>query len=381
MQRRQAMKYSIFYFLTLAFLFCSAPTASAAELTQRDWMITLVDAAGWSYGLPDEPQDPDYINILSGNREFRFEAEDVFSKDEDNVSLMSFRDHGAFSGRGWLHGTRNPTDVHLRFNLPVGGEYVLKAHLRQAGHLFAIAATEQTVGAGSEFTETMVGTFQLQAGSQEIVVTLPPDGSIDYITLNAPNLATITPVGGWQPDEPLRWEAIQTTLLQLWHLADFFPTDPDPLVFEAEDLDQTDAKVVTIQHLGNPSGGKWLRSDAEQVDVRFPINLKQGGFYDLSLRALGNPINITIGNHQHILLEAKPYLENVTFKSVFLFAGESYITLRLPPGGGVDLLSLSGRQIDSMRASNLFGFELAGLPQAQDLDKLSTLLAAFGVER
>ena len=39
-------------------------------------MISLVDATGWSFGLPDEPQDPDYINILNGNRELRIEAED-----------------------------------------------------------------------------------------------------------------------------------------------------------------------------------------------------------------------------------------------------------------------------------------------------------------
>jgi hypothetical protein len=66
-------------------------------------MIAIVDALGWSYGLPDEPQDPDYINILAGNREFRFEAEDIYDKDRDNVSVMSFVNFGDFSGKGWLH--------------------------------------------------------------------------------------------------------------------------------------------------------------------------------------------------------------------------------------------------------------------------------------
>ena len=83
----RALAHHLFFILLLTF---TALPGYAQELTQRDWMVALVDASGWSYGLPDEPRDPDYINILTGNRELRYEAEDVFSKDEDNVSIMSF---------------------------------------------------------------------------------------------------------------------------------------------------------------------------------------------------------------------------------------------------------------------------------------------------
>jgi hypothetical protein len=168
----------------------------------------LARTSGWSYGLPDEPQDPDYINILTGNREFRFEAEDVFSKDEDNVSIMSFQNFGAFSGQGWLNGAKEPTLTHLRFNLPISGEYLVKAHLRQEGHLFVIAGEQVTADAENKFTEVTIGRFELQSGAQEILVTLPVNGSIDYISLKAPNLAAITPDGGWQPDEPLTWQVL-----------------------------------------------------------------------------------------------------------------------------------------------------------------------------
>ena len=68
MQRYGAMRAlarHFFFFLLMTF---TALPGYAQELTQRDWMIALVDASGWSYGLPDEPQDPDYINILTGNR-------------------------------------------------------------------------------------------------------------------------------------------------------------------------------------------------------------------------------------------------------------------------------------------------------------------------
>ena len=69
MQRRHIMKRIIQFCLALTFLLSSALPGSAAELTQRDWMITLIDALGWSYGLPDEPQDPEYMKPLIARRE------------------------------------------------------------------------------------------------------------------------------------------------------------------------------------------------------------------------------------------------------------------------------------------------------------------------
>ncbi len=80
MPRHRTMNHVNHLYLALIFLFFTALPGHTAELTQRDWMVTLIDSTGWSYGLPDEPQDADYINILNGGREFRFEAEEVYSK-------------------------------------------------------------------------------------------------------------------------------------------------------------------------------------------------------------------------------------------------------------------------------------------------------------
>lgn len=381
MQQHGTMKAFVHLFFFVFLLILTTTPGHTRELTQRDWMIALVDASGWSYGLPDEPQDPDYINILTGNRELRFESEDIFSQDEDNVSTMSFKNFGSFGGQSWLHGARQPTRVHQRFTLPLGGEYLIKAHIRQEGHLFKIAGEEVSADAGDKFTEVTLGRFELQNGAQEIMVTLPPNGSIDYISLKAPNLAAITPDGGWQPDEPLSWQVLQTTLLQAWQLADLFSAAPNPLVIEAEDLKQSEVNVVDIPHLGQPSKGKWLKAGPSPAEVRFPINLEESGFYDLTLRVMGSPIHISISDHQKLLLEAEPYLDNATFKSLYLFAGEGHITLELPPGGGVDQLILTSRQIDDTRAKNLLNFRKKEKPDARDLDTLVTLLSAFGLER
>jgi hypothetical protein len=64
-----------------------------------------------------------------------------------------------------------------------------------------------------------------------------------------------------------------------------------------------------------------------------------------------------------------------------LFAGVSNITLMIPPGGGVDKLTLTGRQIDTALVETLLGLEQQTHPDERDLDTLTALLAAFGVKR
>lgn len=381
MKLTQIMNHVTGLGVTLALLISSALPVYAAELTQRHWMVTLVDTLGWSYGLPDEPQDPDYINILTGNRQFRFEAEDIYSRTEDNVSEVAFRNFGTFSGSGWLNGTRNATNVHLRFNLPLPGDYLVQANLRRAGHQFDFGGTTLTADAENPFTLVTLGRVHMQAGPQEILLTLPPSGAIDYITLTAPNLAVISPGQGWQPDEPLTWQAIQTTMLQLLHLAELFPSSPAPQHYEAEALRQTEVRTVTIPHLGYPSGGKWLRAGAVPATVRFPISLTESGFFDLSLRVMGDPINISIGDHQELELAAKTFLDDYSLQPLFLFAGNSNITLELPPGGGVDRLSLVARLIDNNLTATLLDLDHAGAPTPGALDDLTALLAAFGAIR
>ena len=58
MQRYGAMRALARHFFFFLFLTFTASLGYAQELAQLDWMIALVDASGWSYGLPDEPQDP-----------------------------------------------------------------------------------------------------------------------------------------------------------------------------------------------------------------------------------------------------------------------------------------------------------------------------------
>lgn len=381
MKRHLIRKFLSQFCLTSALLLLAGATSFATELTQRDWMVSLVDAAGWSFGLPDEPQDHDYINILNGNRDLRFEAEDCYDVERDSVSLMAFRNFGEFSGTGWLNGSRQPSDVHLNFTLPVDGNYLLQAQLRREGHTVKVGGKEIRVDAEQKFTRVDIGELFMQAGPQEIIVTLPPGGSIDYITLRATNLPAITPADGWQPEEPLGWEVVQTTMLQLMQLAELFPLETEALHFEAEDLKKTSAKVVDIPHLGVPSKGKWLRAGPAQVEITFPLELSSSGFYDLALRVMGAPTVVTIGGHETIRIEAKAYLDDYSFKPFFLFAGKNNISVSIPPGGGVDWLSLTGRKVDGATTRTLLGIDQSSPPTPTEIDTLTSQLAAFGINR
>lgn len=366
--------------LTATLVLTSALPGQAASLTQRDWMVALTDTLGWSFGLPDQPDAPDYINILQGNRTYRFEAEDIHSRDEDFVTLMSFRNFGSFSGSGWLHGGREPVLVHLRFTLPLTGEYRLETRVRGAGHRFVISGKEAEVDAGDEFTDLEVGSFQLSAGPQEILVTLPPNGSIDFISLSAPNLAKVEPLGGWQPGETLTWDTVHATLVQLLGLAELFPAEAPPLVIEAEDLPQSDIETVTIPYLGVPSAGKWLRAGPHPAKISLSLPLPASGFYDLTLRAMGDPLQVTLDDHLALTRAGGAYLDDHRFKPLAM-SPRSSITLEIPPGGGVDQLLLTRRQVDAAGTSRLLGLAPSAAPDAAALDILTRLLAAFGVER
>ena len=289
MKRLTVSRYRLLLLLAaLAFWLTPVP---ALALTQQAWMATLVDAMGLSFGLPDTPTAQDYINILSGKRNLRFEAEEISSPD-DSVSKMALPNFGPFSGQGWLLGISRPTDVHLSFVVPRDGKYRLAITLRSPGHTVKLAGQTFTAdGSGDKFTSVDLGEVTLPAGPTMVVVTLPPGGALDAITLTAPNLAAIAPNSGWQPEAPLTWEAVALTLTQALNLAEKLPLASDPpQLLEAEELKEIGAaRLVEDSHLGAPSGGRWLRTSVQPATLRIPFDLPVAGFYDVGLSVLGEP--------------------------------------------------------------------------------------------
>lgn len=367
----------LFVVAALAAALLALSPGSAQALTQRDWMIALVDSLGRSFGLPDSPQPDDYLNILLGKRNLRFEAEAVRSED-DEVSSVAFLNYGPFSGSGWLLGTSRPTEVHLRFVLPLDGRYRLGIAVHRPGHTLKIGEQSFTVdGDKQKFSKVEVGEFPLTAGFQEVIVTLPPGGALDYLELTAPNLPPIAPDGGWQPDAPLTWETLAATAVQALHLEKGLAPTERSVAMEAETLPGVDAAlVVEDAHLGRPSGGRWLRTTAETAKVDVPLDIPKGGFYDINLTAMGARIDLLINGLQPLSIEGKPYLETVAAPTVFLPKGPNRLEVTLPPNSGLDRITVTARQSDPAALAAVAGITMTGdAPTSADLDRLTARLS------
>ena len=379
------IKLLTFLLLLACTTFGLASASRAAEPTQRDWMIELVNTLDLSFGLPDDPEDGDYMQILRGYRTFRFEAEDTYAPEEDEVSKMAFGNFGSFSGSAWLNGLSRSTTVHLRFTLPLSGRYHFSAALRNGPHEFSLGDQRLTASGEQRFSHVEIADVALEAGSQEIVVTLPPGGAIDYIELTAPARFPISPRHGWQPDQPLAWDDIQITLLQAFELGDLLAAADSPQRYEAEDLDlhkEQTFSLTSIEHLGRPSGGSWLRAGNLSGQLRFGFELETGNFYRPALRILGKEVVVDFNNEQRMFIDGLSYLENFSMAPIFLYQGANQISIDLPPGGGFDYFELTDLNSSLAAGSELLGLKpVSPAPSTSDLEHLAALLAAFGTNR
>jgi len=368
-------------------LFFTATTAlaesGAAPPTQRDWLVALVDGLGWSFGLPAEPTDDDYLAITSGKRIYRVEAEDA-KGETDPVSVKEFTTFGPFSGRGWVSGTTKPAPLHLRFLLPLSGVYRLSASLRLPGHEIKIGDRSFTADGDNKFKEYILGKVDLQAGEQEFFVTIPPNGSLDYIELQAPFLPSISPLKGWDPDSPLAMTDIAVTAIRLLELEPFLPPTETVFNFEAETATRKGTTETTdIRHLGQPSGNLWLRAGASPTTVGIDFRLPEEGVFTLLLRAeTPSTLTTTLNKRLSFSPEFPQFLKTLPLGAFFLPKGENLLDIDLPPRGGVDLLTLEKRRSESEDFCRLVGLPPTGdRPSHETMDAMLALLSVMAPQR
>ncbi len=376
---------SILTVLTAGILLAgSALAANENELpTQRQWMGNLVTTMGWSFGLPDTPEDSDYLNILNGRRQVRIEGEKTFQP-TDAVSVKRFQTFGNYSGEGWLSGLASSTTAKLRFLLPLGGTYHLSVAVRRPGHQISIAGQTFTADGKQEFTRIELGQIQLSAGEQEVHIQLPPDGGFDYLELQAPDLAAIEPLAGWELDRPITLDTLAVTTVQILGLEPLLPPLPQRMTIEAEtSQDIIGAQVTDIRHLGEPSGGSWLRAGTIPATVQLNFTPPASGVYALHIRAASETsITAMLNNRQRLEASPAAFLQDLALGSVFLERGNNTLTLTLPPRGGLDTVQISGQRSEGVDYRRLAGLPTAGThPTPAQIDHLLALLVAINAPR
>jgi hypothetical protein len=365
-------------------IFCSfslalipAPTVAAElPLTQRDLMTNLVDTLGYSFGLPDSPQDSDYRQLLAGGRSFRFEAE-TYRHSDDLVAINSFSSFGEFSGPGWVSAISSPTKMRMNFLLPHAGTYRLFTAVRLPGHTLMLEGQSWQINENHpNFQRIDLGEITLTAGMKELAIAMPANGSIDYIELLAPPLATIMPLNGWEPDAPLTYADLAVTVLRALDLQSLLPLSGESLRIEAEESSADQSFRTDQRHLGEPHGGFWLRSGAGGGVITLPFPVETTAVYTVNLIAAGaKSLAGTLDEREPWRADFPPYLKESSIGTWFLPAGQHQLKIELPPRGGVDLLTLLQRRATAADYRILAGLPADASVATNDVNRLLTLLS------
>lgn len=360
----------------LLFLFVPIIT-TAADLSQRQWMTMLVDAMGWGFGLPEEPQDEDYLHILEGTRVFHLEVEDLIG-DRQPVSVKAFTHYGPFEGEGWVSGISRETEATIPFLVPEEGRYRMLVRIRKAPFVFNLGELRVTAEAGDLFETVDLGELHLPAGPMEILIGFPAQGGIDSIDLIGVNRQPVAPRNGWKLDRPLSREDLSLTLLQVLGLVGTLPPKLETQVIELEtDARFEEVSAVSLSYLGRPSGGRWVRAANRAGSLATRLDGGEG-YVAVSFRGLGEEIEIVFDERYHFVADAKSYLSDVPLGVIPLKQDGVEVRVELPPRTGADALTLTALSVVEADLTRAAGLHPGDRVTAELAQRLLGMAAQFG---
>jgi hypothetical protein len=350
-------------------------------ITHGEFITDLVTAMGWDAGLPPKPRDVDYLNILSGNRSFKFEAEKYYAAQTDNVSVRKYELFGPFSGSGWVSGISVPTTAHFKILLPLGGTYSMTVAAKGDGQKWLVGGKEFTVSTGSKIAEKVIADVKLEAGYQEIQVVIPADGAVDYFMLDAPPLRPVAPLNGWNAKSLMNHGELAEVTAALLPLENDLPDDGKPAVVTVADVSElpSTAKVTSVNYLGKSLTGKWVRAGYSGAKLEIPFKADREAIYRIRIRALGDTISAQVDDFK-VIRNGKPYLDWIDLGFFRLDQGGHKLEVSLGNYQGLDAVEISGKKSSS--ADYMTVSAVQGAPDApvkrSELDKiLASLVERF----
>lgn len=314
---------------------------STPVFTQKDFARLILQQFSWNDGLPKDPADRDYLMIMGGKRNFKYEAENAYNELTDRVTMKDFPLFGAFTGKGWILGVSDTTYSIFTVLLPIAGEYDFKAVIKGNGFVWSIDGKEYRADSKSGFfRETDIAKVRLKAGVVTIKLTIPPEGAIDSFSLTAPDYTPIQPFLGWRFKEGLTAVRMAEVAVAMTNLHARLPdaeqaASPKPLAaFERAILPST-AAPTTVSYLGPFTSAKWIRADYRGATLQIPLTVAEAGYYGLTVNVMGEIISGSI-NDTPFKLSGKPYLDKVKLGLFRLESGDNALFITLPPTGGID---------------------------------------------
>lgn len=369
----------------IVFIAFSAVTALSAEngssnFTQRDFGRMIVNQFGWSEGLPKEPTDRDYLVILGGKRTFRYEAEQVYNSQADNVTLRNYALYGPFTGTGWLMGVSQQTSANFSVMLPMTGEYSLKAVIKGKDFVWKVGDRELRGGnPAGNFSEVDFGKVWIKPGLIQLKATIPPEGAIDSFMLVASDHHSIQPFDGWRFNDPLTALQMAQAGVAMKDVFGQLPDDRQAKLLRIAAVDAasptSEAVATTANFLGPFTARSWLRAGHLGAQLQIPLTVPELGYYELRGRLMGEQLSGSL-NGTPFSLKGKPYLDMVSLGLFRLEAGKNLLSLKLPPMGGIDVLELTRKSSspqDVMRLAGVSGSSDRHVTSDEALNYIKTI--------
>lgn len=338
---------------------------SAAPYTQGVLARDIVTLFGWQGGLPKEPADRDFLQILGGKRTYRYEAETAYNAKTDPVSFWKLKQFGPFTGKGWLMGSADPTFVNLTILLPIGGEYTLTSVQRGGTFIWNIGGREYFSPKSStgDFSPIEIAKVDLKPGVHQIRVNIPPSGAIDSFTLKAADHVSVQPFAGWRFREPLtaaRLAEVGAALANSFSALPEMKAGVPPSVSVAEAVQD----VPGLSRSGDRSYGafesaSWLHADYRTPQIKIPLQVGETGYYGIALNIFGSRIEGMV-NETPFRFSGGAILQRRDIGLHRLESGENQLVVTIPPRGGIDRVYFSRRDTSEAAFMKLMG--IAGDP-------------------
>ncbi len=367
--------------VVLALFLSWSPAVLPAEgepITQAEWAVFLARGLGLEAALPEGTSAEQFISILGRGGYQKIEGED-YEEATPSLRKVEAPEHLPVSNQHWAEAVEESGAARYRFELPAGRRVTIRARGSGGPQFWSVnEGASVMVNPGEELQWEEVGSYNLEPGEQEIMVSIPAGGTLDVFELVSGGEPPIEPLGGFRPGEDLTYGDKAVTIVRGLGLENELPIDEGfYLIREAELYDRAegDYRIARDRGQGPASRGEWVKPEAA-TRVSYDFTVPARGLYSILTRGFGQFEEewfIDLG-------EARASVRPADIRkfswypviTVFLDAGPHTLEKRLRAGNGFDAFKIVRRRSgpgDYLQLIADLGFQEDSLPPSPERDR------------